>query len=130
MSLAQDRQLFALTATAVGAREAAALFGVLDIDPALAAPQGETVSRAVFAMAMNAVLFHDLLARAPTGAAYVEDVRQAGGRVIFDHTAPCAPSASARGRPARFRRARRPSCASSSRWATRWPASIRSTAWA
>ncbi len=87
MSLAQDRQLFALTATAVGAREAAALFGVLDIDPALAAPQGETVSRAVFAMAMNAVLFHDLLARAPTGAAYVEDVRQAGGRVIFDHGA-------------------------------------------
>jgi hypothetical protein len=62
---------------------------ILTLPPELLKPQGGSagVSRAAFAMAMTAVLFHDLLARVPTGAAYVADVRAAGGKVTFDHGA-------------------------------------------
>ncbi len=45
------------------------------------------VSRATFAMAVTAVLFHGLLDRVPTAAAYVADVRAADAKVIFDHGA-------------------------------------------
>ena len=44
-------------------------------------------SRAVIALAMNLILFADLLARAPSGRAYVADVRRAGGAIQFDHGA-------------------------------------------
>ncbi|MEJ7927233.1 DUF1338 family protein [Sphingobium sp. AN641] len=57
------------------------------VDPALLAEQGETVSRAAFAMAMNVVLFHGLLDRVPSGRAYVDEIRARGGRVTFDHGA-------------------------------------------
>ncbi len=46
-----------------------------------------SVSRSVFAMALNALLFHDLLSRVPTGAAYVADRRRQGERIVFDHGA-------------------------------------------
>jgi len=45
------------------------------------------VSRGVFAMALNAVLFHELLTRVPTAVAYVADRRRQGERIIFDHGA-------------------------------------------
>jgi hypothetical protein len=62
---------------------------LLTLAPELEAPQSgsTTVSRAAFAMAMTAVLFHGLLGRVPTGAAYVADVRASGGKVTFDHGA-------------------------------------------
>jgi len=62
---------------------------ILTLPPELLRPQDPLggVSRAAFAMALTAVLFHGLLARAPTGAAYVADVRVAGGQVTFDHGA-------------------------------------------
>ncbi len=60
---------------------------MLSIDPALLAERGEHVSRAAFAMAMNVGLFHDLLARVPTGAAYVADALAGGRRILFDHGA-------------------------------------------
>lgn len=59
----------------------------LAIDPALLAQQGDSVSRAAFAMAMNVALFHDLLRRVPSGAAYVADKLADGGQVMFDHGA-------------------------------------------
>ena len=73
---------------AIGEAAGAAALGVLRIDPALsAAASGGAISRAVFAMALNIVLFDDLLSRTPTAEAYVDDVRRNEGRVVFDHGA-------------------------------------------
>jgi len=81
--------LQALVQSALGDGEGRATLDILTLSPALLRPQSPSagVSRAEFAMAMTAVLFHDLLARVPTGAAYVADVRTAGGKVTFDHGA-------------------------------------------
>lgn len=70
---------------AAGDSTAAAL-GVLDLSPRWAG-NGDRVSRAEAAMALNALLFADLIARVPTAAAYVARVRAKGGKVHFDHGA-------------------------------------------
>jgi hypothetical protein len=81
--------LQALVQSALGEDEGRATLDILTLPPELAASDARStaVSRATFAMALTAVLFHDLLARVPTGAAYVADVRAAGGQVTFDHGA-------------------------------------------
>jgi hypothetical protein len=79
--------LAALVASAVGQKAAATILDVLEIDPALTAQADGPVSRAVFAMALNAVLFHDIMGRVPLGAAYVSERRAAGHRLVFDHGA-------------------------------------------
>jgi hypothetical protein len=78
-----------LVQSVLGEDEGRDTLGLLTLPPELLRPQDPStaVSRAVFAMAMTAVLFHDLLARVPTGAAYVADVRAAQGKVTFDHGA-------------------------------------------
>jgi hypothetical protein len=76
-----------LVASAIGPDAAAEILATLDIDPALTAQADGPVSRAVFAMAMNAVLFHDIMARVPLGAAYVAERWSAGHKVLFDHGA-------------------------------------------
>ena len=79
--------LHRLVAATLAPAEAEAAFAVLRIAPALLDEQGPRVSRALCAMALNVALFADLLRRVPTGAAYVADVRAAGGEVVFDHGA-------------------------------------------
>ena len=59
----------------------------LQIDRTFSMETAGAVSRGVFAMALNAVLFHDLLSRVPTGAAYVADRRRLRERITFDHGA-------------------------------------------
>lgn len=87
MNPSQDTCLTALVASAIGPQAAAEILDTLDIDAALSGQTGETVSRAVFAMALNAVLFHDIMGRVPLGAAYVAERRAAGLRILFDHGA-------------------------------------------
>jgi hypothetical protein len=87
MSQPSASQLEALVTAAIGAEAARETLGALVLPRSLASNDGPAVSRAVFAMALNAALFHGLLQRAPTGAAYVADVRRAGGQVLFDHGA-------------------------------------------
>jgi hypothetical protein len=79
--------LATLVASAVGQKAAATIIDVLDLDPVLTAEAEGPVSRAVFAMALNAVLFHDIMGRVPLGAAYVSERRAAGCKVLFDHGA-------------------------------------------
>ena len=81
------RQLETLTCCAIGAAAARETLDTLVTPEALRANDGTTVSRAAFAMALNAALFHGLLKRAPTGAVYVEEVRAGGGQVLLDHGA-------------------------------------------
>ena len=63
------------------------IVSTLKIERTLLLESAGAVSRAVFAMALNAVLFHDLLTRVPTGAAYVADRRRQRDLIVLDHGA-------------------------------------------
>jgi hypothetical protein len=82
-----DIHLSQLIRLIAGDKAADDMIATLQIDRALLVESAGAVSRGVFAMALNAVLFHDLLGRVPTGAAYVADRRRQGGRIVFDHGA-------------------------------------------
>ena len=73
MSSQNEGSIVALVQSVLGEDAGQAALDALAIDPALLAQSGPTVSRAAFAMAMNVILFHDLLERVPSGAAYVAD---------------------------------------------------------
>ncbi|AZS19565.1 MULTISPECIES: 2-oxoadipate dioxygenase/decarboxylase family protein [unclassified Caulobacter] len=79
--------LSTLVASVLGQTAAATILDVLEIAPVLASETDGPVSRGVFAMALNATLFHDVMNRVPLGAAYVTERRAAGHRVLFDHGA-------------------------------------------
>ena len=87
MNAPQDAHLTALVASIIGPQKAREILDTLDIDVMLSGETGERVSRATFAMAMNAVLFHDIMGRVPLGATYVAERRAKGLRVVFDHGA-------------------------------------------
>lgn len=76
-----------LLGAAIGAEPAATLTATIEIHPTLLAAEGETVSAAICAQALALMLFDDLLARVPSGRAYVDRVVAAGGKVTFDHGA-------------------------------------------
>ena len=85
----QPTQLSGLMAALLGDAPARDMLGVLRVSDALqGSHDAQTpVSRAVAAMALNILLFHALLARAPTAAAYVADREADGAGVVFDHGA-------------------------------------------
>jgi len=59
----------------------------LDLSPSWAANHPDTVTRAEVAMALNALLFADLVDRVPTAGRYVGGVVGQGRKVHFDHGA-------------------------------------------
>jgi hypothetical protein len=81
-----DDTLSRLVIAVLGADAGMEILDTMTIDPGVTG-DGEIVSRATVAMALNAVLMHGLLGRVPTGAAYVADRRKAGHRITFDHGA-------------------------------------------
>ena len=83
----RDGHLAQLMQASIGASAAGKVLSIVGIAPALLDERDGAVSRAVFAMALNGVLFHDLLRRVPTGAAYVEDQRRAKHPIVLDHGA-------------------------------------------
>jgi len=89
MAVAAAPPLARVLAEVCGPERADALMATLALEPALLAPApaDAPVPRAALAMALAAALFADLLDRVPTGRAYVDDVRAAGGKVVFDHGA-------------------------------------------
>jgi hypothetical protein len=82
-----DTHLSWLIRSLLGDRAADDILGTLQIDRAFLIESAGAVSRGVFAMALNAVLFAELLSRVPTGAAYVADRRRQGERIVVDHGA-------------------------------------------
>ena len=82
-----DTHLSQLIRLIAGDKAAEDILGTLQIDRMFVMESAGAVSRGVFAMALNAVLFHDLLSRVPTGAAYVADRRRQHERITFDHGA-------------------------------------------
>lgn len=87
MSVENSGTIAALVHATLGKDAGQKALDALAVDPALLAESGPAVSRAAFAMAMNVVLFHDLMERVPSGAAYVADVLARKGKVMFDHGA-------------------------------------------
>ena len=77
----------ALVRATLGDSAAEQVLAALSIAPALLVETGPYVSRAALAMALNVILFHGLLQRVPSGAAYVADRLASGGKVVFDHGA-------------------------------------------
>ena len=86
-AVSSDSHLFRMIALVAGEPAAADILDTLRIDGALLAGRTGPVARSVFAMALNAVLFLDLLRRAPTAAAYVADQRRLREPITFDHGA-------------------------------------------
>jgi Domain of unknown function (DUF1338) len=82
-----DTHLSRLIRVVAGDKPAEDILATLQIDRAFLLESAGAVSRGVFAMALNAILFHDLLSRVPTGAAYVADRRRQHHRITFDHGA-------------------------------------------
>jgi len=70
----------------IGRENADKLFLMLHVAPALMDDSAK-IERAHIAQAMNMVLFHDLLARVPSGRSYVAETIAEGGKVTFDHGA-------------------------------------------
>jgi hypothetical protein len=85
--LSNATHLWRLIQATAGERAATEILDTLHIERALLAESTGAVTRAVFAMALNALLFQDLLGRVPTGAAYVADRRRSHQRITFDHGA-------------------------------------------
>jgi hypothetical protein len=73
----------------VGAERTDRLFQAVAVSPDLlgAAGQRARVPRAQLAMAMNLLLFEDLVQRVPQAQAYVADRVRSGGQILFDHGA-------------------------------------------
>jgi hypothetical protein len=82
-----DPHLSQLIRSIAGDKACEELLGTLNIDRMFQLESLGAVSRGVFAMALDALLFQDLLTRTPTGAAYVADRRRQRERVVFDHAA-------------------------------------------
>ena len=82
-----DPHLSQLIRVIAGDKATEEILGTLQIDRTFMLESAGAVSRGVFAMALNALLFHDLLTRTPTGAAYVADRRRQRERIVFDHGA-------------------------------------------
>ena len=86
-SVTEQGTVARLVEAAIGKPAADKVLAELSIAPSLLTESGRHVSRAAFAMAMNILLFDDLLKRVPSGAAYVADSLARGDKVIFDHGA-------------------------------------------
>lgn len=82
-----DTHLSQLIRLIAGDKAADDLLNALQIERTFMLESAGAVSRGVFVMALNAVLFHDLLTRVPMAAAYVADRRRQGARILFDHGA-------------------------------------------
>jgi hypothetical protein len=85
--MSSNGNLLRLVTAALGPDAARTATDTLSIHPSFLEESGSRISRAVFSLALATVLFHDLLQRVPTAAAYVSDRRRAGERIVFDHGA-------------------------------------------
>jgi hypothetical protein len=85
--LRTDSTLSGLLCHALADAPARRLLDTLAIHPTFLEERGPRVSRALFSIALGAVLFEQLLRRVPTADAYVAERLAAGKRIVFDHGA-------------------------------------------
>lgn len=82
-----QRNLTHLIAAAVGGDAAQSILATFAFHPSFLAERSARVSRAVFSLALGAVLFDALLKRVPAAAAYVAERGRQAERITFDHGA-------------------------------------------
>lgn len=87
MTHPHDSNIWSLVATLLGDRRAEALRRAVAVAPALDRPWQARVPRAQLAMALDLILFEDLLRRVSQARAYVGDRVAAGHPIRFDHGA-------------------------------------------
>jgi hypothetical protein len=83
----QGSALVQLLEGTVGERRMESLFGSLEVPLALRTPSTKPVPRAVLAMAMDLLLFEDLVRRVPSASLYVQQQRREGRKIVYDHGA-------------------------------------------
>lgn len=87
MQITHFEPLARLLTDQLGMARAEALLGRLELPRELPLGPPGSVHRATLAMALSALLFDDVLRRVPGAAAYAEDRRLAGRRLLLDHGA-------------------------------------------
>jgi len=83
----QESALARLLEDTVGTQRTDSLQGLLAVPPELLTPIAGPVPRAVLAMAMELLLFEDLLRRVPYGGLYVQQQQREGRKICYDHGA-------------------------------------------
>jgi hypothetical protein len=83
----QGSALAELLEDTVGIRRTESLFESLEIPPVLLTPATEPVSRGVLAMAMDLLLFEDLVRRVPAAGLYIQQQIREGRKAVYDHGA-------------------------------------------
>lgn len=76
-----------LLLTCMDEATAAQVASTLHLPADVVVEQGSRVSRRVLAMALNTILFQNLLTRVPSGATYVTENSHEGRPIVFDHGA-------------------------------------------
>jgi hypothetical protein len=87
MAMLKETNLWILVEAVAGTRRTESLFEAVAVPRSLLEPWKPRVPRAQLAMALNLLLFGDLVRRVPWAQAYVGDRVRAGGKVVFDHGA-------------------------------------------
>lgn len=82
-----ESPLVQLLLDAVGTWRTESLLGTVSIPEVLHAPSPGFVSRAALAMAMDLLLFEDLVRRVPAAGLYVQQQLREGRRLAYDHGA-------------------------------------------
>ncbi len=83
----QGSALAQLLEDTVGARRAESLFETLEVSQTLLTPTAGPVSRAVLAMALDLLLFEDLVRRVPAASLYIQQQVRVGRKIVYDHGA-------------------------------------------
>ena len=83
----QGSALVQLLEDTAGTRRAESLFELLEVPQALLTPPAKPVPRAVLAMAMDLLLFEDLVRRVPAASLYLLQQRREGRKIVYDHGA-------------------------------------------
>lgn len=87
MTNTRESTLRRVLLTCCSPEECAELLRNVHVAASILEDPNSDVSRAVLSQALNLLLFHDLLARVPTGQDYVRDRVSQGRQILFDHGA-------------------------------------------
>ena len=85
--LISQSNLWILVEALLGTRRTADLLASVWVPPALLGPWRPRVSRGQLAFALNLLLLEDLLRREPSARAYLAEVADGAGQMVFDHGA-------------------------------------------
>lgn len=87
MTFGKELALYRMITTRLPANESAWLLSAVQLPTFSGNRDKDHASRAEIALALNLILFHDLLTRVPSGKQYVTECLRSGHPIVFDHGA-------------------------------------------